>query len=466
MDRNIDYVRSTVRLDPSQDQFTIVPISSTATRNLVTPQSGALPRVIVAMLGARRHYAVPRLLQEAGHLERFFTDGYIGNKLWLETMLNIFPSTKRPAVIQRLLGRKEDAIPAKKVTSFDWLGLWYARAHRSATEAGSVEVIYGEAARRFAENIRKHGLGDGNVLWGCNDASLELFEYAKQSGIHCILDQISNPKPLQQVLAEEEYARWHGWVPSAERCIRKSSLEAREREEWRVADTVVAGSPFVERGLIECGVPAHKIRVVPSGVDLRRFAPAARAAFGGPRPLRVLFVGRVSIMKGVPYLLQALNELGPKVVQARFVGGIHLNREKLIAFSDVGNFTGHIPRHSLPEEYRWADVFCFPSISEGSADVTYEALASGLPVITTPNSGSIVQNDVDGFIVPIRDPDALAETIGRYASNRELLAQHQAATLQRRERAGLDRYKADLVSAIRDICRSEACREHPSGEFQ
>jgi len=422
--------------------------------------------VVVAMLGARRHYAVPRLLQEAGHLERFFTDGYIGNKLWLETMLNIFPVTKSPALIQRLLGRKEDAIPAKKVTSFDWLGLWYARALRSATQAGSLEDIYREGARRFAENIRKHGLGDGNVLWGCNCASLELFEYAKRCGIHCILDQISNPKPLEQELAEEEYARWHDWVPCGERCIRKSTLEAREREEWRLADMVVAGSPFVERGLIECGVPSHKIRVTPSGVDLRRFAPAARATFDGARPLRVLFVGRVSIMKGVPYLLQALNKLGPKLVQAQFVGGVHLNREKLIAFSSVANFAGHLPRHSLLEEYQWADVFCFPSITEGSADVTYEALACGLPVVTTPNSGSIVHDGVDGFIVPIRDPDALAETIGRYASDRKLLAQHEAATLQLRERAGLDRYQADLISVIWEIFGSVSCRNHISGEFR
>ena len=439
-------------------------MSSTSTRALVTPQRGALPRVTVAMLGARRHYAVPRLLQEAGHLERFFTDGYIGNKLWLETMLNIFPATKRPAVIQRLLGRKEDAIPIKKVRSFDWLGLWYARAQRSATQAGSLEDICLEGARRFAKNIRKHGLGDCNVLWGCNGASLELFEYAKRCGIHCILDQLSNPKPLEQELTEQEYARWHDWVPSGERCIRKSTVEAREREEWRIADTVVAGSPFVEGGLIECGVPAHKIRVIPSGVDLRRFAPAARAGFDGARPLRLLFVGRVSIMKGVPYLLQALNKLGPKLVQARFVGGIHVNREKLIAFSNVSNFTGHIPRHCLPEEYRWADVLCFPSITEGSADVTYEALASALPVVTTPNSGSIVHSGVDGFIVPIRDPDALAETIRRYASDRELLAQHQAATLQRRERAGLDRYKSDLVSVIRDLSTSVGCRNYLSGE--
>lgn len=423
-------------------------MSSAATRDLVTLEWRTLPRVTVAMLGARRRYAVPRLLQEAGHLERVFTDFYIGNKRWLETLINIVSATNALPVIQRLLGRKEDAIPAAKVTSFDSLGLWYARAARSAS---SVEGIYLEVTRRFAENVRKHGLGDCNVLWGCNGSSFELFGYAKRFGIHCILDQISNPMALAQKLSEEEDARWHDWLPSAERSIRQSILETREREEWRLADTVVAGSPFVERGLIECGVPAHKIRVVPSGVDLHRFAPVTRAGYDGARPLRVLFVGRVSIMKGVPYLLQALHKLGPKLVEARFVGGIHVNPEKLINFSTVCTFTGHIPYLYLADEYRWADVFCFPSITEGSADVTYEALASGLPVISTPNSGSIVQNGVDGFIVPIRDPDALAESIGRYASDRGLLAQHQAATLQRRERAGFDRYKTDLVSLIRHI---------------
>ena len=90
-------------------------------------------------------------------------------------------------------------------------------------------------------------------------------------------------------------------------------------------------------------------------------------------------------------------------------------------------------------------------------------LLSGLPVVATPNAGSIVQNGVDGFIVPIRDPDALAETIGRYASHPKLLAQHQAATLQCRKRAGLDRYKADLVSVIREISASAGCFLAPGG---
>jgi glycosyltransferase involved in cell wall biosynthesis len=68
--------------------------------------------------------------------------------------------------------------------------------------------------------------------------------------------------------------------------------------------------------------------------------------------------------------------------------------------------------HTDPRPYyQRADVFVFPSIEEGSALVTYEALAYGLPVVTTFNAGSVVEEGEEGFIVPIRDPNALAERL-------------------------------------------------------
>jgi glycosyltransferase involved in cell wall biosynthesis len=67
-----------------------------------------------------------------------------------------------------------------------------------------------------------------------------------------------------------------------------------------------------------------------------------------------------------------------------------------------------VTRQEVRRHYQWADVFVFPSLCEGSAMVTYEALAAGLPVITTPNAGSVVRDGVDGFIVPIRDAEAIA----------------------------------------------------------
>src|SRR5918994_2027868 len=90
------------------------------------------PRIAVAQLGARMHYAVPRIFHEAGLLERLYTDSYVGNKPWLQQVLGSMPAPLRSGVAGRLLGRTDDRIPPAKVTSFDTFGVRYASAQRRA----------------------------------------------------------------------------------------------------------------------------------------------------------------------------------------------------------------------------------------------------------------------------------------------------------------------------------------------
>jgi glycosyltransferase involved in cell wall biosynthesis len=443
-----------------------VPISDSATRSLAAPQTGALPRVTVAMLGARMHYAVPRLLYEAGLLERFFTDSYIGNKPWLESILRSVPERRAPRGLLQWLGRKDAVLPANKVSSSEALGLWYVWARQRAKTYVAMDAVFREVARRFSAVILRAGLGEAPIIWGFNNASLELFQSARAQGRQCILEQTILPPELEIKLMREELARWPGWQPSLDIPEFEHSAVDRAEQEWVLADCIVTGSDFVRDGLERCGVPRGKIRVVPYGLDVNRFLATERRERDRSAALRVLCVGEVGLRKGVPDLLHALAQLGPASVEARFAGEVALELKRLDPFDHVATFLGRVPRVQMPELYRWADVFVLPSIVEGSATATYEALLSGLPVVTTLNAGSIVRSGIDGFIVPIRDAHALAETIGRYASDRELLAQHQAATLQRRERAGLDRYKADLVNVIRDISMSEGYRNHNSSQFR
>ena len=144
--------------------------------------------VTVAMLGARRHYAVPRLLHEAGLLDRFYTDSYVSNKRWLEATLRTTPAALRCKAIDRWLGRSDAVLPPEKVISFEQFGLWYALAQQRAHRKSDLSSVYSEGARRFAKRILDRGL-DCQVLWGFNGAALELFEGAKRQGVQCILDQ-------------------------------------------------------------------------------------------------------------------------------------------------------------------------------------------------------------------------------------------------------------------------------------
>lgn len=408
-------------------------------------------KVAVAMLGARMHYAVPRLLHEAGLLERFFTDSYVGNKPWLEAVLRSVPRRVSPRGVQRWLGRRDAVLPPEKVSSFETLGLWFVWARARAHSHSEMKVVFREVARRFSAGVLRRGLGQAAILWGFNGESLELFHAAKAQARQCILEQTILPAELESRLMREEVVRWPGWQPGLDIPEFDHPTIERARAEWELADRIVAGSDFVRAGLEECGVPSDKIRVVPYGVDLDRFSPAQMRERRSNEPLRVLFVGEVGLRKGVPDLLHALAKLGRKRVQAKLAGRIALARHQIAPFSGVATFLEAVPRIQMPDLYRWADVFVLPSIVEGSATASYEALLSGLPVVATPNTGSIVQDGVNGFVIPIRDADGLAAAIGRYADDRNLLARHQAACLDGRAHAGLARYRADLVSVIRAL---------------
>ncbi len=81
----------------------------------------------------------------------------------------------------------------------------------------------------------------------------------------------------------------------------------------------------------------------------------------------------------------------------------------------------NVPYHQVHSVYRGADIFVYPSLHEGSALAIGEALASGLPVITTANAGSVVRDGEEGYIVPIRDVEALMDRILTLYLDREPL---------------------------------------------
>src|SRR5207245_2483570 len=134
-------------------------------------------------------------------------------------------------------------------------------------------------------------------------------------------------------------------------------------------------------------------------------------------------------------------------------GEVVLSPAKLAPYQGLATFLGQIARSRMAEVFRWADVFVFPSICEGSALVTYEALASGLPVIATPNTGSMVRHGIDGMIVPIRDVEALAAAIDRFARDRNFLASCSRNAVAGRSALGLAAYQERLVAVCRQVGR-------------
>jgi glycosyltransferase involved in cell wall biosynthesis len=110
--------------------------------------------------------------------------------------------------------------------------------------------------------------------------------------------------------------------------------------------------------------------------------------------------------------------------------------------------TGPAPRSDIAQHFKWADVLLLPSICEGSATVTYEALGYGLPVVCTPNAGSVARDGVEGFIVPVRDATAIAGRIEQLAQDLELRAQMAANAKARAAEFTVEAYGRRLLAAF------------------
>ena len=109
---------------------------------------------------------------------------------------------------------------------------------------------------------------------------------------------------------------------------------------------------------------------------------------------------------------------------------------------------GAVPNNLILRHFEWADAFFLPSVCEGSTTATYEALMSGLPVITTPNAGSVVTDGVNGFIVAARDTQAMANRLRRLYLNRNLLSKMQEAARDSIEIASLGGCERRLLQVL------------------
>ena len=202
-------------------------------------------------------------------------------------------------------------------------------------------------------------------------------------------------------------------------------------EEYALADRIFVGSTFARDSFIAEGIPYEKLVVIPYGVDISLFSPMP-SAIPIKNCFRVLFVGQIGQRKGISYLLKAYNRFRGSGTSLTLVGDFCGSEVPLRRYKDLFRHVPNVPRALLPELYRQAEVFVFPTLLEGMAMVVLEAMASGLPVIVTPNGpGDIVRDGVDGFVVPPRDIDSIADRMEYLRSNPEVRAQMGANARKR-----------------------------------
>jgi hypothetical protein len=226
-------------------------------------------------------------------------------------------------------------------------------------------------------------------------------------------------------------------------------LHDRRLRDLELADRIFVPSEHIAETLVRNGTPRERVSVIPYAADTRRFRPDASKRYGSS--CTFLFAGGITQRKGIKYLLEAWRQIRRPGWRLQLVGALPADPGPLVHYLDEIEHLGRVSHAEMPARMAAADVFVFPSLFEGSAVVTYEALACGLPSIVTPNAGSVVQDGIDGLMVPAGDVERLAAAMEQLGSDPARRAAMSGEARKRAEGFDWPRYHAAVVAATREL---------------
>jgi glycosyltransferase involved in cell wall biosynthesis len=385
----------------------------------------------VLQLGARMHYAVPRILNSAGLLDSLFTDLALG------------------PVAQKLIGRAarryDPQVRPARVYSYNLLGFAVKRARSRgdlAATRNAEDRILDRIGRDFSRRAARRPI---TSVYAIDTEARGLFDIASARGIRCVLEQCVAPRSTQLALYRR-LADQGIFQTTDEHLAHMAVLHERERAEWRTANRILVPSPYVERELVRAGCAADKVRVVPYGFGSGAAEDLPPRHFDGGRQLRLVFAGAVGPRKGVHDLLAVARELDPLVTFDLYGSG---------SLDDLGHAVpanvrhhGAVPFPVLRSAFEAADMLFLPSLLEGSATVVYEAMNFGLPGIVTHETGSVLSDGVDGFVVDGGNVAAMKARIERVLADPSLLERLSVAAMATSRRYAIADYRRRLFDAL------------------
>ena len=385
-------------------------------------------KVVVASAGKFHNFALARELLKSDSLHKIIT----GNT--------------------RFKLRKEQ-VPADKISAWPLfrvldgvlsrLGLTLFSKHLSWLNA----VLVDAAATHY---LRRHP--DVDLYIAISSVGTRSGAQARALGIKYICDRGSSHILYQQEILLSEYKKFNIDYDGFDQRI----IE-RELEEYANADVITVPSEFAYRSFIAQGIPAEKMVKIPYGVNLTNFHPCASKSADS---FDVLYVGGLSARKGMIYLFKAFEMLRHPNKRLLLIGEKGADFEHLQAFLPEVNaqFLGAIPNLELKKHMSSAHVLVLPSVEDGFGLVMAEAMACGCPVIATENTGAmdLFDDGVEGYIVPIRDEQTLADRFQRLADD-PALAQRMADAARQRMQAigGWTQYGEAMLALFQKILRGD-----------
>jgi len=247
-------------------------------------------------------------------------------------------------------------------------------------------------------------------------------EIAKQRGMKVVVDHsIAHPDELTKQLNKATKRE----LPTTD----KFATINPQDDFWKLvlgdcmkADILLVNSEYVKWSFIAAGYPTQKIRVIPLGINPEFTAKKQRYTLQNDT-IRLVFSGGFGSRKGAAIIFDALGQLRKKGIPFEFdIIGTIANGTVVPDWAKSTNirFHGHLPQSEMLPILLNSDIYIFPTYAEGAAQSVKEAMAIGLPVITTRQSGAPITDQANGWLIEDDNPEALIEAIKKLSRNVQL----------------------------------------------
>ena len=374
------------------------------------PRADALRTgVVLAYLGVHQVFQMGAAAAEAGRLEHFYCSLIRFPGRWGELFARwLFVPSAMP------LGA--EVLPPERVSERP-LPLLAQRVAERCVAPRKVSPLWTNRwfASQVAGQLRHHPLA--GIVVGAETCAFELFMAAKKLGMRCVMDCHGIPTGFLQEGIERAAGEFGLRAPPM---LDSPAMAERKHLERELADVLVLCSELQREIYLAEGLPAERLRVVPLWVDTNFWHPTAeRKQPTSDRPLRVLHAGAVSLTKGIPYLLEALDQVEGAGVETTFVGPLEADMKPFLKkLKSQVRCLAYCPRPQLRELYWSHDVLVMSSLGDSFGFVAVEAMACGLPVIVTDRCGAPVPDPA--WRVPAFSSSAIAVRLNHYRNQPDL----------------------------------------------
>ena len=374
-----------------------------------------------------------------------FISGFIisENSILLRCIRKFIPNLYR-IISNRVI--KE--LPPSKLKSFFFNEIFSLIKLRNS----NLELNYFERNNLFQKKIPGSILKNSTIIIGFDTSSLLLIEHALKLNIPFILDvSIAHSIEKNHVYRNLMHS-FPNWAEFIE--LKDEQLIEIEQLEFLKATKLVVASNFTKQTLINQGITAEKIHVNPYGINLTDFKMKEQYLLN--QKIKFIFIGLVDARKGVPFLLSVMGQLDQKLLELNLIGPVSSPIKSIIEtnYSSLSiNVLGKVPHAEMSELIILNDVFVFPTYFEGFGLVILEAMASGLPVITTTASAGpdIIQNGIEGFVIEPGNEEELKTAMQYFIDHPEQIEIMGKAARKKAEQYTWDSYGKRWEKIIMDV---------------